>query len=70
MDHVKAPVDATLTFDGRYVLDWSSRLRSTDGSPDLVLEKGPEKGLGFWAIDSDGSVLVANRQEVPGLHRL
>jgi hypothetical protein len=58
---VKAPVDATLTFDGKHVLDWSSRLRSTDGSPDLVLEQGPTKqyALGFWAIDSDGSVLVA-----------
>jgi hypothetical protein len=58
---VKAPVDATLTFDGKYVLDWSSRLRSTDGSPDLVLAEGPSKksALGFWAIDSDGSVLVA-----------
>jgi hypothetical protein len=58
---VKAPIDATLTFDGKYVLDWSSRLRSTDGSPDLVLEQGPTKqyALGFWAVDSDGSVLVA-----------
>jgi hypothetical protein len=56
---IEAPVDATLTFDGKYVLDWSSRLHSTDGSPDLVLEQGPTKGLGFWAIDSDGSVLVA-----------
>jgi len=60
LTRVEAPIDATLTFDGRYVLDWSSRLRSTDGSPDLVLAKGPEKGLGFWAIDSDGSVLVAD----------
>jgi hypothetical protein len=61
LTRVKAPVDATLTFDGRYVLDWSSRLRSTDGSPDLVLAQGPTKKgpLGFWAIDSDGSVLVA-----------
>jgi hypothetical protein len=58
---VEAPIDATLTFDGKHVLDWSSRLRSTDGSPDLVLEQGPTKqhALGFWAVDSDGSVLVA-----------
>ena len=56
---VKGPVEASLTFDGRYVLDWSSRLRATDGGPDLVLDAGPTKGLGFWAIDSDGSVLVA-----------
>ncbi len=57
---VKAPIDATLTFDGKYVLSWSSRLRSTDAGPDLILGKGPMKGLGFWAIDSDGSVLVAD----------
>jgi hypothetical protein len=58
---VEGAIDAQLTFDGKYVLDWSSRLRSTDGSPDLVLEQGPTKqyALGFWAIDSDGSVLVA-----------
>ena len=59
---VQGAIDAQLTFDGKYVLDWSSRLRSTDGSPDLVLGEGPTKrddGLGFWAIDSDGSVLVA-----------
>ena len=62
LTRVEAPVDATLTFDGKYVLDWSSRLRSIDGSPDLVLEEGPtgnKGGLAFWAIDSDGSVLVA-----------
>jgi len=59
LTRVKAPGDATLTFDGKYILDWSSRLRSTDGGPDLVLDAGPTKGLGFWAIDSDGSVLVA-----------
>jgi hypothetical protein len=60
LSRVPAPIDATLTFDGEHVLDWSSRLRSTDGGPDLVLDQGPTgKGLGFWAIDSDGSVLVA-----------
>ena len=62
LTRVEAPVDATLTFDGKYVLDWSSRLRGTVGSPDLVLEQGPtgnKGGLAFWAIDSDGSVLVA-----------
>ena len=68
LTRVEAPIDATLTFDGRYVLDWSSRLRSTDGSPDLVLEQGPTKqyALGFWAIDSDGSVLVARPDEARG----
>jgi hypothetical protein len=62
LTRVKAPGDATLTFDGKYVLDWSSRLRSTDGGPDLVLDQGPtekDQELAFWAIDSDGSVLVA-----------
>ena len=61
LTRIKAPIDAQLTFDGRYILDGSSRLRSTDGSPDLVLSEGPTKqyALGFWAIDSDGSVLVA-----------
>jgi hypothetical protein len=61
LTRVEAPIDAQLTFDGKHVLDWSSRLRSTDGGPDLVLEQGPTKqyALGFWAIDSDGSVLVA-----------
>ena len=56
-----APVDATLTFDGRHVLDWSSTLRPTSTSDrPVVLEKGPRgKGLGFWALDTDGSVLVA-----------
>jgi hypothetical protein len=62
LTRVKASIDAQLTFDGRYVLDWSSRLRSTDGSPDLVLGQGPtddQGDLAFWAFDSDGSVLVA-----------
>ncbi len=60
VNQVAGPIDATLTFDGRYILSWSSRLRSTDGSQDLVLQEGPKKGLGFWAIDSDGSVLLAD----------
>lgn len=59
---IEAPVDAQLTHDGRYVLDWSSRLRPTRSSDDpVVLEQGPRKrgALGFWTIDTDGSVLVA-----------
>jgi hypothetical protein len=62
LTRVEAPIDATLTFDGKYILNWSSRLGSTDGSPDLVLDQGPtgdKGGLAFYAIDSDGSVLVA-----------
>ncbi len=57
-----APVDAQLTFDGRYILDWSSVLRPVrSGEEPVRLEVGPrERGaLGFWAIDTDGSVLVA-----------
>lgn len=58
----QAPVDATLTFDGRYVLDWSSTLRPVHAEDEPVrLEVGPHQrgALGFWAIDTDGSVLVA-----------
>ena len=58
---VRAPVDAQLTFDGRHVLNWSSLLQNTrSGEPPIRLEVGPEEGLGFWNIDTDGSVLVAS----------
>lgn len=58
---VPGAIDATLTHDGRHVLDWSSRLEPTAGGPPVVLEKGPrDGGLGFWAFDTDGSVLVAD----------
>jgi len=57
---VAGSIDAQLTFDGRYVLDWSSRLEPTrDGDRPLRLDEGPLEGLGFWTIDTDGSVLVA-----------
>jgi len=57
---VPGAIDGQLTFDGRYVLAWSSRLQPTDpAAPALMLVKGPVKGLGFWTIDTDGSVLVA-----------
>lgn len=59
---IQAPVDAQLTFDGRYILDWSSVLRPTrSGADPVVLERGPKQtgALGFFAIDTDGSVLVA-----------
>ena len=58
---VPGAIDAQLTFDGGHVLSWSSRLEPTDptGEP-LVLDVGPvDGGLGFWTIDTDGSVLVA-----------
>lgn len=59
---ISAPIDAQLTHDGDYILDWSSVLQPTrtTGNP-VRLEEGPTKkgALGFWAIDTDGSVLVA-----------
>jgi hypothetical protein len=58
---VTGPVDAQLTFDGEHVLSWASRLEPVDprGTP-VVLERGPvDGGLGFWSLDTDGSVLVA-----------
>ncbi len=57
---VPGAIDSQLTFDGGHVLGWSSRLEPT--SPDgeaVVLERGPERGLGFWTVDTDGSILVA-----------
>lgn len=62
---VEGAIDGQLTFDGRYVLAWSSRLEPTDpaGEP-VVLDVGPTDGsLGFWAMDTDGSVLVAAPDE-------
>jgi hypothetical protein len=57
---VPGPIDAQLTFDGAHVLAWSSRLEpTTPGGRPLRLEAGPVKGLGFWTVDTDGSVLVA-----------
>jgi len=59
---IPAPIDAQLTFDGRHVLYWSSVLQPTrnTGGP-VRLEEGPKKegALGFWTVDTDGSVLVA-----------
>lgn len=57
---VPGAVDAQLTFDGRHVLEWSSRLQPAGpGGQPLRLDEGPLRGLGFWTIDTDGSVLVA-----------
>ncbi|MBF4766483.1 hypothetical protein ISU10_01725 [Nocardioides agariphilus] len=57
---VRGAIDAQLTYDGKYVLYWSSTLEPTDpsGSP-VVLEQPPGKRSGFWSIDTDGTVLVA-----------
>lgn len=57
---VEGGIDAQLTYDGDYVLYWSSTLEPTDpdGTP-VTLDQGPVKGYGFWTIDTDGTVLVA-----------
>ncbi|WP_109509709.1 hypothetical protein [Nocardioides speluncae] len=56
---VSGAIDAQLTFDGKYVLNWSSTLKATTpGAPDLKLDV-PVDDLGFYTIDTDGSVLVA-----------
>lgn len=56
---VPGAIDAQLTYDGEYVLYWSSRLEATDPSAGPVtLDKGPVEGLGFWTIDTDGTVLT------------
>ncbi len=62
---VKGAIDAQLTYDGRYVLYWSSRLEPTGEGAPIVLDRGQAgrgPGYGWWAIDTDGSVLTA----VPG----
>lgn len=52
---VKGAIDAQLSFDGEYVLYWSTTLESTTGGPPAQLE---QKG-DFVTFDTDGSVLVA-----------
>ncbi|MEV7428262.1 hypothetical protein AB0N29_01475 [Nocardioides sp. NPDC092400] len=60
---VPGAVDAQLTFDGAHVLSWSSTLRPTaQGGAPLVLDEGatgPGPQYGWWAVDTDGSVLTA-----------
>lgn len=59
---VKGSIDAQLTHDGRYVLDWSSRLQPTtpgEAPIDLRLGGSESDGLGFFTVDTDGSILVA-----------
>jgi hypothetical protein len=63
MNEVPGPIDAQLTFDGRYILNWSSTLSATlTRQAPLVLERGPtgpDGGPAFYNVDSDGSILVA-----------
>ncbi len=70
---VAGAIDSQLTFDGGHVLAWSSRLEpTTPGGEPILLERGAggadraDKGaLGFWTIDSDGSVLLALSRRYP-----
>jgi len=51
--------DVELTHDGRWVLDWSSTLQPTDPADEPVqLDVVPES-FGWYAVDTDGSVMVA-----------
>lgn len=58
---VSGAIDAQLTFDGEHVLSWASRLEPTDpGGRPVVLDEGPpDGGYAFFAIDTDGTVLLA-----------
>ncbi|MBM7519660.1 hypothetical protein [Nocardioides nitrophenolicus] len=61
---VEAPgTDAQLTLDGRYVLYWSSVLQPTSpGEEPVILAVGPrtpQDGPAWYAVDTDGTILVA-----------
>lgn len=58
---VPGPIDATLSFDGQHLLDWSSTLRPTspDGRPIVVAQPPEPDDLAWWAFDTDGTLLVA-----------
>lgn len=59
---VKGAIDAQLTFDGRHVLYWSTRLLPTGPDDSALILDVPgagKEGAAFVAIDTDGSVLVA-----------
>lgn len=61
---VRGAIDAQLTFDGGHVLYWSSRLEPTvPGGEPVVLER---RDAGFFAVDTDGSVLAAEIQPSGG----
>jgi hypothetical protein len=68
---VKGAIDAQLTFDGRHVLYWSSHLEpTTPGDAPIDLEVGQARKPGgyvdgFFAVDTDGSILVAHAKRYP-----
>jgi hypothetical protein len=67
---VPGAIDAQLTFDGEHVLSWSGTLEPTRAGGDpIVLDEGPTEmgdGLAWWAVDTDGSILVAVAQPEKG----
>lgn len=66
---VAGAIDAQLTLDGRYVLYWSSTLQpTTPGEATVVLPVGPPAmgdSFGWYAVDTDGSILVATGTDYP-----
>ena len=66
---VAGAIDAQLTLDGRYVLYWSSTLQpTTPGEAPVVLPVGPPAmgdSFGWYAVDTDGSILVATGTDYP-----
>ncbi len=67
-DLVEGAIDSQLTFDGRHVQAWSTRLLPTDPDDSALLLDVPgagRKDLAFLTIDTDGSVLVASGVRYP-----
>jgi len=68
---VKGAIDSQLTFDGRHVLYWSSRLEpTTPGEAPIDLAVGQPQSPGdyadgFFTVDTDGSILVAHAKRYP-----
>ena len=67
---VAGAIDAQLTYDGAHVLYVEQHPRA-DGARRRPARPragpGDGQGLGFWTIDTDGSVLVMTTQGVPRL---
>ena len=67
----RGAIDSQLTFDGRHVLAWSGHLEPTtpgDAPVDLAVGQPRRPGdyaNGFFAVDTDGSILVAHAKRYP-----
>lgn len=61
----KGPIDAQLSFDGRHMLYWSTRLRPVAPDARPIQLDVPTAEFAFVAFDTDGSVLVAPPQPNP-----